>query len=65
MAFKHQTKSYREDGKWVCWCDGLVNAPEIAAHLRSKGFKVKRQGFRVFVLASELKDIQQFADGVP
>ena len=36
MSYKHQSKSYRQGGKWVCWCDGLTNAPEIAADLRKR-----------------------------
>ncbi len=56
-AVKHQTKSYRDGGKWVCWCDGLVDTLAIVADLRAKGFKVRREGDRVFVLATDVHRI--------
>lgn len=55
MAFKHQTKSYRDGGKWVCWCDGLVDTLKIVADLRAKGFTVRREKDRVFVLAADVE----------
>lgn len=62
MPYKHQTQSYRDGGEWACWCDGLVNAAEIAADLRAKGFRVKRQKDRVFVLESEIAEIYRAVD---
>ena len=57
MAYKHQTESYRDGGKWVCWCDGWDNAAQETARIRGLGFSAKRQGLRVFVLASEVDEI--------
>lgn len=57
MTYKHQINSYRDGGKWVCWCDGLVDTLNIVADLRARGFKVRREGDRVFVLASEAPQI--------
>lgn len=59
MAYKHQTNSYRGGGKWICWSDGLIQAQQIATEIRAMGFKVKREGTRIFVLANEVEDLER------
>ena len=59
MPYKHQTESYRDGGKWLCWCDGFDTemSQKIVGNIRSQGFKAKRQKDRIFVLAAELNQI--------
>ena len=59
MPIKHHSESYREGGKWICWCDGLNEelTLSIVQHIRSQGFKVKREKDRVFVLAKDVYEI--------
>ena len=59
MAIKHHSKSYRDAGRWVCWCDGLNSEITLATvkEIRSRGFKVKREKDRVFVLADDVNKI--------
>lgn len=59
MPYKHQTESYREGGKWICWNEGwdIEVSKQIVSNIRSQGFKAKREKDRIFVLASEVRSI--------
>lgn len=59
MPYKHQSESYREGGRWLAWCDGFTDeyTAHVIADIRRQGFKARKRGDRVFVLASELGQI--------
>lgn len=65
MAYKHQTESYRDGGKWICWCDGLDAAARITKYLRTQGIGAKREKDRVFILAADRDKVtRQMADHI-
>lgn len=59
MAFKHQTESFRDGGKWICWCDGhsIEHAKAITADIKEQGFAAKREKNRVFVQPNDMVKI--------
>ena len=60
MPYKHQSDSYRDGGKWTCWCEGrgIENAKDMTADIRRQGFEAKREGDQVFVRPADTDKIE-------
>ncbi|MGI9345558.1 MAG: hypothetical protein ACR2PW_04755 [Gammaproteobacteria bacterium] len=65
MPYKHQTESYRDGGKWTCWCDAYdtEHAAHVVSCIKAQGFKAKRSKERVFVETTALDQINADQDG--